>query len=341
MRGDRAALLRAALAAGAVAAPGLAAADALAAPRPVIRPHPRWRFVFVNHATTNPFFVPARYGIEDAAELYGVAATWTGSRRSDVREMAAAMRRAIDSHADGIAISVIDATAFDSLTARALDRGIPVIAYNADGGRANRRLAYVGQDLYQSGLEFGARIAGLVGEGDVALFIATPGALNLQPRVDGALDAIRDSGKPIRPTVVRTGADYRGAKARIEAYYDDHRSVRGLFATGADSTQAVAQFVRQRRLRRRGVHGGGYDLLPGTLEAIRNGQLDFTIDQQPYLQGYLPIQQLFFARYSGGLVTPADTNTGLAFVTRENVRPYISTSTRYEGSSSRREYPAD
>ena len=341
MKGDRAALLRAALAAGVAAAPGLAAGDALAAPRPVIRPHPRWRFVFVNHATTNPFFVPTRYGIEDAAETYGVAHTWTGSRRSSVREMTAAMQRAIDAHVDGIAVSLIDATAFDSLTARALDRGIPVIAYNADGGRGNRRLAYVGQDLYQSGLEFGSRVARLVGEGDVALFIATPGALNLQPRVDGALDAIRDSGKPITPTVVGTGANYLGAQRRIDMYVGSHRSIRGLFAADGGSTQAVAAVVRARRLRRQGVHAGGYDLLPGTLRAIRDGQLDFTIDQQPYLQGYLPIQQLFFARYSGGLVTPADTNTGLAFVTRENVQPYISTNTRYEGSSSRREYPAD
>jgi simple sugar transport system substrate-binding protein len=307
----------------------------------VIRPHPRWRFVFVNHATTNPFFVPTRYGIEDAAAHYGVGWAWTGSRRSDVREMTAAMRRAIESRAHGIAVSLIDATAFNSLTERALARGIPVIAYNADGGRDNGRLAYVGQHLYQSGLEFGARIANLVGEGDVALFIATPGALNLQPRVDGALDAIRDSGKPIHATVVGTGADFRAAREPIDLFARRNPRLRGLFAADGGSTQAVAELVRRRGLRRRGVRAGGYDLLPGTLRAIRDGQLDFTIDQQPYLQGFLPIQQLFFARYSGGLVAPADTNTGLLFVTRRNVGPYISTRTRYEGSSAEREYPAD
>jgi simple sugar transport system substrate-binding protein len=335
----RAQVLRAAALAAAAAAG--APRDALAALGPVVRPHPRWRFVFVNHATTNPFFVPTRYGIEDAAQLFGVDARWTGSRTSDVREMTAAMRRAIEGGADGIAVSLIDATAFNAPTARALARGIPVIAYNADGGHGNARLAYVGQHLYQSGLEFGARIANLVGEGDVALFIATPGALNLQPRVDGALDAIRDSGKPIRASVVGTGADYRAAQGRIDAHVSEHPSLRGLFAADGGSTQAVAELVRRRALRRRGVKAGGYDLLPGTLRAIRAGQLDFTIDQQPYLQGFLPIQQLFFARYSGGLVAPADTNTGLLFVTRRNVGPYTSTQTRYEGSSSRREYPAD
>ena len=59
-------------------------------------------------------------------------------------------------------------------------------------------MAYIGQDLYVSGFEMGKRIVELVPSGDVALFIATPGALNIQPRIDGALDAIKQSGKPVR-----------------------------------------------------------------------------------------------------------------------------------------------
>jgi simple sugar transport system substrate-binding protein len=97
--------------------------------------------------------------------------------------------------------------------------------------------------------------------------------------------------------------------------------------------------MRKHKLHRRGVRAGGYDLLPTTLGAIADGHLDFTIDQQPYLQGFLPTLQLFFVRYSGGLVAPAETNTGLNFVTRRNVRRYLTTLTRYEGSSPRREYP--
>ena len=95
----------------------------------------------------------------------------------------------------GIAVSLIDPSAFNGPTALALRRGIPVVSYNADGGKANARLAYIGQDNYQSGLELGARIVSLVSSGEVYLFIATPGQENIQPRIDGALDAIRDSGK--------------------------------------------------------------------------------------------------------------------------------------------------
>ena len=241
--------------------------------------------------------------------------------------------------ADGIAVSIIDPVAFNALTETALGRGIPVVSYNADGGLGNRRQAYIGQDLYQSGLKFGSRIVELVGQGDVLLFIATPGQLNIQPRVDGALDAVRDSGRPIRVHVVATGADVVAERQKVEASYLAQRDLRGMFAVDGGSTQAVADVMRRHGLHRKGVRAGGYDLLPGTLESIAAGRLDFTIDQQPYLQGLLPIQQLFLYRYSDGLVSPADTNTGLKFVTRHNVSRYLTTRSRYEGSSAHPEVP--
>ena len=206
------------------------------------------------------------------------------------------MRRAIDGRAHGIAVSVIDRRAFNNPTAEALRRGIPVVSYNADGGVGNRRLAYIGQDLYQSGLKFGARIVELVQSGEVFLFIATPGQLNIQPRIDGALDAIKDSGKPIRATVVATGPGVVEERARIEATYAAHKKLRGMFAVDGGSTQGVADVMRKHKLRSRGVRAGGYDLLPRTLRAIADGHLDFTIDQQPYLQGFLPIFQLFMVQ---------------------------------------------
>ena len=333
---DRGRLLRlAGLAAAGVALPSVAEA----ANGSFVRPHPRWRFVFVNHALSNPFFVPARYGIQDACSLFDTDYSWTGSQRSNVGEMVQAVRQAIRNKADGIALSIIDPHAFNKPTEEALAHGIPVVAYNADGGRGNKRLAYVGQDLYQSGLKVGAHIAELVHSGDVFLFIATPGQLNIQPRIDGALDAIKDSGKPIRARVVASGVTVRRERATIEATYRKHKNLRGMFAVDGGSTQGVGEVMRRHGLRRRGVRAGGYDLLPKTLRAIADGHLDFTIDQQPYLQGFLPIFQLFMARYSGGLVAPSDTNTGLLFVTRGNVRPYLTTTTRYEGSSAVSEYP--
>src|ERR687889_217171 len=111
---------------------------------------PEWNFVFVNHVTTNPFFVPTQYGIDDAQALLGTTSQWTGSERSDVQEMVDALDTAISGNADGIAVSIIDPQAFNGPIQRALDNGIPFIAYNANGkeGVENPSLAYVGQDLF-------------------------------------------------------------------------------------------------------------------------------------------------------------------------------------------------
>jgi simple sugar transport system substrate-binding protein len=334
---DRAALLR--LAAGAAAAGAVPDALRSSLGGRFPQPHPTWRVVFVNHALTNPFFVPARYGSADAAAALGLTTEWTGSVSSDVGEMVRAMHKAIESRADGIAVSIIDPGAFDGPTALALRHGIPVVAYNADGGKSNARLAYIGQDNYQSGLELGARAVGLVSSGDVFFFIATPRQQNIQPRIDGALDAIRDSGRPIRAHVVASGVDVDAELKKIEATYQAHKSLRGLFAVDAGSTAGVAAVMRKHGLHAKGVRAGGYDLLPTTLRAIHDRHLDFTIDQQPYLQGFLPVLQIFLDRYSGGLVVPADTNTGLNFVTRANVGRYLTTHSRFEGSSSLDEYP--
>ena len=301
---------------------------------------PKWKWVFVNHVTTNPFFVPTQYGIEDMNAIFNTTHQWTGSETSDVSQMVSAMNSAISSKADGIAVCLIDTNAFNEPTKNALDAGIPVIAYNADvpPGNPNERLAYIGQDLFVSGQKMGERILELIPSGDVVGFIATPGSLNIQPRIDGAKQAIKDSGKPVNFTQVATGAQLNAELSVIDAYYQGHKDLKGMFAVDAGSTQGVAQVMQKYNLPSKGIHGGGYDLLPTTLNLINKGFLDFTIDQQPYQQGFYPAIQLFLYKISGGLMAPSDTNTGLLFVTKDNVKPYLNTKTRYEGSSSSQQY---
>jgi simple sugar transport system substrate-binding protein len=318
-----------------------AVTDALAADS-FIKSHPKWKFVFVNHVTTNPFFVPTIYGAQDACSLLGCSYQWTGSTTSDISQMVNAFNSAITAKAAGISCCLVDLKAFNTPTKNAQAKGIPVLAYNADvpAGNPNGRLAYIGQDLYASGYAMGQRIVNLVGSGDVALFIATPGQLNIQPRIDGATAAIKKfSAGKIKTTAIATGALLPDELAKIDAYYLGHKSLKGMFAVDAGSTQGVGQVMAKYSLQGKGIKAGGYDLTPTTLELIQSGALDFTIDQQPYLQGWLPVLQLFFYKYSSGLVAPSNTNTGILFVTKANVKPYLSTKTRYEGSSTAQKYP--
>ena len=194
--------------------------------------------MFINHVTTNPFFVPTQYGIEDAQALLGTTSQWTGSENSVVKDMVDQMNTAISGNADGIAVAVVSPTAFNDPIQEALDQDIPVIAYNANGKGpgTNPALAYVGQDLFQSGVEMGNRIVEIVDEGLVALFIATPGQLNIQPRIDGAKQAIEDSGANIEIQQVTTGAELPEERSRIEAWYNGHQDVAGMFAAMDDES---------------------------------------------------------------------------------------------------------
>jgi simple sugar transport system substrate-binding protein len=289
-----------------------------------------YKFTFVNHVTTNPFFVPTRYGLEDAAKLLGCPAPqWTGSQTSNVSEMVNAVNSAVTAGAQGIAVSLVDPTAFNAPVQAALSKGIPVLAYNADAA-GNPRLAYIGQDLFLSGQEMGKRILGLVpGGSDVALFIATPGSLNIQPRINGAKQSI---GSKLKVATVATGAAVPHELTTIQSYAQGHPSVAGMFAVDAGSTQSVAQTIQKQGLKGK-VKGGGYDTLKPTIELLQKGYIDFTIDQQPYLQGFLPTLELFLYQASQTLTGIADVNTGLKFLDSKTVVPYNTTKTRYEGSS--------
>jgi simple sugar transport system substrate-binding protein len=289
------------------------------------------KFVFVNHVTTNPFFVPTKYGAEDACKLLGCSYQWTGSENSNVNEMVNSMNSAITSGANGIAVALIS-RAFNTPTDAALKAKIPVVAYNADWA-GNARLSYIGQDLFVSGQEMGKRIANLVSSGDVALFIATPGTANIQPRIDGAKDTLKGHSS-IKTHTIATGAATPAELSVIDSYATGHSSTKGYFAVDAGSTQAVAQTIQKHNLRSKGVKGGGYDLTPITQKLLAADQIDFTIDQQPYLQGFFPVVQLYLYTVSGTLTGMADMNTGLKFLEKTTIVPYNSTKTRYEGSQS-------
>jgi simple sugar transport system substrate-binding protein len=242
--------------------------------------------------------------------------------------MVTALNTAVSAGVDGIGVCLISPTAFNQPVDKALAAGIPVLAYNADA-KGNPRLAYIGQDLFVSGQEMGAHIAQLVPSGDVALFIATPGTANIQPRIDGAQDALK-AHSSITPHVVATGAALTQELSTIQAYITGHPSYKGFFAVDGGSTQSVGQVLQKQGPGK--FKGGGYDLTPVTQQTLASGALQFTIDQQPYLQGFLPILELYLFKASQSLTGPADVNTGLKFLDKTTVIPYNSTKSRFEGT---------
>jgi simple sugar transport system substrate-binding protein len=164
----------------------------------------------------------------------------------------------------------------------------------------------------------------------VALFIATPGSLNIQPRIDGALSTLK-SHPGITTHVVATGAAIPQELTTINSYVTGHPNTKGMFAVDAGSTQGVGQAIQTHSLKGK-VKGGGYDLTPVTEQALASGAIQFTIDQQPYLQGFLPVLELYLYQVTQHLTGIADIDTGLKFLDQSTVKPYVTTKSRYEGT---------
>jgi simple sugar transport system substrate-binding protein len=305
---------------------------------------PGWQFWFVNHVTTNSFFVPTQYGFADAAKLLGIPTPkWVGSTTSVASQMVAQINASVAAKAAGIATVLTDSTSFTTPVANAMSAGIPVVSYNADGSVTNgvpdigtNRLCYVGQALYTSGQQLGERIKQLVPTpGEIVIFIATPGQANIQPRFDGANAVLKAAGYTV--TSQETNANTSLELGNEKAYLLGHKNIKGAFAVDAGSTSYLAQALKETGLS--SLPNGGFDTPPLTLSNIASGATNFTIYQDPYLQGFLPTLYLYLYNISGGTIVPPDTDTGLSFITKANYKEY-NLSSRYQGSTTALEYLA-
>ncbi len=275
----------------------------------------RFKFVVITHATAVPFFVPVRKGAEDAGKLLGCDVTYTGPAGFDIQRQVEFMKSAIAQKVDGIACTLPDPTAFNDVVQEAMSKGIPVIAINADAPKSGR-LAYIGQGNYDAGRSMGQQIVKLLPNGgDVLLTIHTPGAENLEARIKGVQDVLADHGD-FKTRVVGTGTDLVKAESLIAAALQANPNIKGMFGVEDVTGIAIGHIIERQNLKGK-VFGGGFDLVTEELDAIQKGFMQFTIDQQPYLQGFQGVVELWLNRMYN--LSPTDINTGIAPVTADTV----------------------
>jgi simple sugar transport system substrate-binding protein len=302
---------------------------------------PGWKFYFVNHVTTNAFFTPTQYAMADAATLLGLPAPgWGGSTNSVISQMTSTFDTYVAAGADGIALAAISATAFTAGVSNAMSKGIPVVTYNADGvyvsGKpviGTNRLCYVGQSLYSSGQSMGEQIKlALPSGGDIVIFVPVVGTGNTQPRYDGAVSVLPSN---YHVTEIATGATESVEPAAMKAYLNAHKStLQGAFCADSGDTEYLGAQLKSLGMK---IPAGGFDTTGATVPNVQDGTYAFTIYQDPYLQGFLPVLYMYLYNLSGGVLAPPDTDTGLSVVTKANVGPYVADS-RYQGSTTAEKY---
>ena len=272
----------------------------------------------------------------DACELLNCQYQWVGSANSIVSDMVDAFNAAIDAKVDGIAVPVIDPNAFIDPTNRALAAGIPVIAYNTAAPTAtadkNLQMCYIGQSPFQAGQLMGQQVLDKISRGTVVVFNPTPGSLNLLARQNGISNVIKQSGKPITVDNVTSATTLPKSVAAVKSYYAGHPNVQAMLSVDTLSMVGIIEVVQEHQLKGK-IVTGCFDTIPQIVSGIASGYVDFAVYQQPYLQGFLPILELFLYRLSGGLNIPSSVETGLSLITRSNIGHFANYTSRYEGSS--------
>ncbi|MDP8908895.1 MAG: sugar ABC transporter substrate-binding protein, partial [Chloroflexota bacterium] len=232
------------------------------------------RFVVVTHGqAADPFWSVVQRGVEQAAQDYGVTAEYQAPTTFDMVQMGQLIDAAVASQPDGLVVSIPDADALRDPVQRAIDAGIPVVSINSGSEVAEELgvLTHVGQTEYEAGLAGGERMAE-AGVTNAICFIQEQGNAGLEERCRGFADGMRAAG---------------GTVENIAGDLNDPTSI----------TQRIQASGREVQL-------ATFDLSSDVLQAIQAGDILFAIDQQQYLQGYLPITLLTL--YSRNLNTIAN-----------------------------------
>lgn len=273
----------------------------------------RLKLQFIAVTCDEDFFRPVRKGMADAAAMMDVEATFTGTKGVDAGEMAVLARQAMADGIDGLALVAFDGVAFVPVVTEAHAKGIPVVAFNIDQGKGRAgTLSGIAQDFGGAGRTLGRRAATAIAPGSrVLLTLHDAGISALEERRDGIKAALE--GHDIAWVETITGHQVEEAARRVEAILAGEPGISAILATGQADTEGAGVAVERTG---RTLYAAGFDLSPGILRLVEAGHLAFTIDQQPYAQGFYPVIQLVLnLRY--GLM-PASLDAGAAIVDRGN-----------------------
>jgi simple sugar transport system substrate-binding protein len=287
------------------------------------------RIVFITHGqSADPFWSVVANGAREAADDLGVRVQYQAPTAFDMIEMSNLIRSTIAARPAGIVVSIPDPDALGAAVRAAVAAGVPVISINsgADAYRSLGVLAHVGQTEYEAGYGGGERLAA-AGVRRALCINHEVGNSALDQRCRGMVDALAAAGGTARVLAVDL-ADPDDTQQRVLNALRADAHVDGMLAlgpAGADPTLAALRAAG----RTADVAFGTFDLTPRVLEAVRDGDMLFAIDQQQYLQGYLPVVML--VKYAETRALPGGGDiirTGPGFVTRDDAAAVIDLAAR-------------
>ncbi len=270
------------------------------------------RYVMVTHTQgTDPFWPVVEKGGKDAAAAMGVDLEYNYAPSGDMADMAKLIESATATQPDGIIVSLPDADALGGAIKSAVDSGIPVITINSglEASKSVGALMHVGQPELDAGQAAGERAKA---EGATKALCLNQEAFNsaLVDRCEGYFDAM---GQDLN--MIDVSNDVAQIKTRTAAALQSDPDIDALLATGPHVCEAAAEAVEEVGAT---VHLSCFDMTPGVINLIKDGKVKYTIDQQQYLQGYMPVVVLHLYNNYAGMLPGANIPSGPGFVDASN-----------------------
>jgi simple sugar transport system substrate-binding protein len=252
-----------------------------------------------------------------------------------VQEQVANMEAALARKPTALITSIVDNAAFDDVIKRAREAGVIVIASNVDdleGAAGNARQAFIGQGFIPAGYSLGkAQSANFPKEGPIKVLVgvSAPGQNWSEARAKGVMNFLDDyiKANPDRKITyerIDSGTDLAVVSDRVGAYLSANPDTNAYFDTGFWHA-GVARVLADRKIEPGKVLLGGFDLVPEVLEQMKAGYVQVQVDQQPYMQGFMPVMQVYLSKNIG--LAPSDIDTGQGIVTPDMVDGIMEKST--------------
>ncbi|MER5829363.1 substrate-binding domain-containing protein [Streptomyces sp. NPDC002130] len=259
------------------------------------------------------FWDLVRRGAETAAAKDGIHLTYVGD--ADPAAQAGLVRDAVRDKVDGIAVTLAKPAAMRGPIARARAAGIPVVGLNSgiDAWRPAGLLEYFGQDESVAGRAVGDKLNDVKARHALCV-VHERGNVALEARCAG----MRKTFPGATDNLYVDGSDMNAVTATIAARLRQDTSIDEVVTLGAQYGLSAVKAVRRSGSR---AKVATFDLNKDLVQAVRSGEVQFAVDQQPYLQGYLAVDALWLYRTNGNVSGggTAPVLTGPAFVTRSNV----------------------
>ncbi len=275
------------------------------------------RFVLVSHAPdSDSWWNTIKNAIALAGEQMDVTVEYRNPPTGDLADMARIIEQAAASNPNGIISTIADFDVLSGPLSDAVARGIPVITINSGTEEQSKEigaLLHVGQPEYDAGFGAGerAKAEGVTSFLCVNHYITNPASVE---RCQGFADAL---GVPLGNQMVDAGQDPSEIQNKVAAYLTANPDTSAILTLGPTSAHPTIRAVKDAGLENDIVFGT-FDLSAEIAAAIKDGTIDFAIDQQPFLQGYLPVVFLTnYVRY--GVIPANDVNSGPGFITKDNI----------------------